>query len=354
MGNLVLPLREGPLDVVGDIHGEHEALLQLLERLGYDPQGHHPSGRRLVFVGDLCDRGQDSPGVIQRVQHMVEAGIADAILGNHEMNLLRGEHGHGNHWFFGMARHPTHAEYGECRAIDESQQAPILKFIRALPVALERADLRIVHAAWSDWAVDACRRLDMPADAAYAHFERQLQSDPRCQELKVRHDVALSRLGDGLRDPAHQPDYSDIGPYDAYVQNGNPIRVSTSGLERVVPAPRFVAERWRFTQRVAWWREYTGHVPVLFGHYWRWWNPAAQAQLSMGIAPLFADDPVGPFMAQDHTAFCIDFSAGARFKQRHLGHDAPYHSRLCAMRWPERELVFDADEPAPLPALRPA
>jgi hypothetical protein len=26
---------------------------------------------------------------------------AQCILGNHELNILRGEHKHGNHWFFG-------------------------------------------------------------------------------------------------------------------------------------------------------------------------------------------------------------------------------------------------------------
>jgi hypothetical protein len=352
MGQLVAPLREGPLDVVADIHGEHVALLQLLERLGYDPEGHHPGGRHLVFVGDLCDRGQDSPGVIRRVQAMVESGVAQAIVGNHEMNLLRGEQGHGNHWFYGLARHPRHEDYGHTNAISEAEREPILAFLRTLPIGLERADLRVVHAAWIDSAIEACRHLDLPVDAAYFHFERALQEDPKFREQKQLHEAALARLGKALSDGTQMPQEPDIGPYDAYIQNSNPIRVVTSGLERVIATPRFVAERWRFVQRVAWWRDYTGQVPVLFGHYWRWWDPAAQAALSMGIAPLFADDPVGPFMAQDHNAFCIDFSAGARFKQRHLGHPQPYHSRLCAMRWPERELVFDADEPAPLSAFR--
>ena len=59
--SLVQRLPEGPLDIVGDIHGEIAALEQLLAHLGYDGQGNHPEGRRLVFVGDFCDRGPDSP-----------------------------------------------------------------------------------------------------------------------------------------------------------------------------------------------------------------------------------------------------------------------------------------------------
>lgn len=60
----IAPLRAGPLDVIGDVHGEFDALRALLGHLGYDDGGAHPDGRRVVFVGDLCDRGPDSPAVL--------------------------------------------------------------------------------------------------------------------------------------------------------------------------------------------------------------------------------------------------------------------------------------------------
>ncbi len=50
-------------------------------------------------------------------------------------------------------------------------------------------------------------------------------------------------------------------------------------------------------------------------------------------------------MAHDHKVFCTDFSVGSRFVQRHAGHEPPFHGRLAAMRWPERELVFDGEDP---------
>ncbi|TFG86728.1 MAG: hypothetical protein E4H19_04725, partial [Chromatiales bacterium] len=56
------PLQSGALDIVGDVHGELDALHDLLARLGYDKDGSHPDHRHLVFVGDLGDRGPDSPG----------------------------------------------------------------------------------------------------------------------------------------------------------------------------------------------------------------------------------------------------------------------------------------------------
>ncbi|MBB2922391.1 polynucleotide kinase-phosphatase [Cellulomonas cellasea] len=88
----------GPFDVVGDVHGCRAELEELLGRLGYvvehDAEGRpvdavHPQGRRAVFVGDLVDRGPDSPGVLRLVMGMVGAGHALAVPGNHENKLVR-------------------------------------------------------------------------------------------------------------------------------------------------------------------------------------------------------------------------------------------------------------------------
>ena len=88
----------GPFDVIGDIHGCRDELETLLDRLGYgivrDGDGRavdaaHPEGRKVVFVGDLVDRGPDSPGVLRLVMGMVAAGHALAVPGNHENKLVR-------------------------------------------------------------------------------------------------------------------------------------------------------------------------------------------------------------------------------------------------------------------------
>ena len=88
----------GPFDVIGDVHGCLPELLSLLEKLGYtltrDGSGRavnaaHPAGRRVIFLGDLVDRGPDSPGVLRLVMGMVAAGTALAVPGNHEDKLLR-------------------------------------------------------------------------------------------------------------------------------------------------------------------------------------------------------------------------------------------------------------------------
>ncbi|MGW1735721.1 polynucleotide kinase-phosphatase [Streptomyces sp. NPDC001999] len=78
----------GPFDIIGDIHGCSSELESLLGKLGY-VDGAHPEGRTAVFVGDLVDRGPDSPGVLRRVMSMVSAGNALCVPGNHENKLGR-------------------------------------------------------------------------------------------------------------------------------------------------------------------------------------------------------------------------------------------------------------------------
>ncbi|MFC9862077.1 MULTISPECIES: polynucleotide kinase-phosphatase [unclassified Streptomyces] len=78
----------GPFDIIGDIHGCRSELDTLLGKLGY-VDGAHPEGRTAVFVGDLVDRGPDSPGVLRRVMSMVSAGQALCVPGNHENKLGR-------------------------------------------------------------------------------------------------------------------------------------------------------------------------------------------------------------------------------------------------------------------------
>ncbi|MGW6009246.1 polynucleotide kinase-phosphatase [Streptomyces sp. NPDC055210] len=73
----------GPFDIIGDIHGCASELESLLTKLGY-ADGVHPEGRTAVFVGDLVDRGPDSPGVLRRVMSMVGSGDALCVPGNHE------------------------------------------------------------------------------------------------------------------------------------------------------------------------------------------------------------------------------------------------------------------------------
>jgi polynucleotide kinase-phosphatase len=90
--------QHGPFDVIGDVHGCLDELLLLLGTLGYDvardEQGRavdavHPESRRVIFVGDLVDRGPDSAGVLRLVMGMVGNDHALSVPGNHEDKLVR-------------------------------------------------------------------------------------------------------------------------------------------------------------------------------------------------------------------------------------------------------------------------
>jgi protein phosphatase len=82
----------GPFDVIGDVHGCHGELIELLDRLGYETDGdgvRPPEGRKAIFVGDLVDRGPNTPAVLRLVMGMVRSGAAFCVPGNHDVRLVR-------------------------------------------------------------------------------------------------------------------------------------------------------------------------------------------------------------------------------------------------------------------------
>src|SRR5690606_3023042 len=112
------------------------ALHQLLKVLGYDLQGRHPEQRKLIFVGDLCDRGPDSIAVIRQVKTLIENGNAQCILGNHEINLLTDTQREGNGWFFGSPHQDDFKIFDSVQASSQDR-AWILEFLNSLPLALD-------------------------------------------------------------------------------------------------------------------------------------------------------------------------------------------------------------------------
>jgi protein phosphatase len=92
---------KGPFDIIGDVHGCFTELTELLTKLGYtinrtdEVQDNHgfkvenPEGRKAIFLGDLVDRGPDSPSVLKLVMGMVNSGSAYCVPGNHDMKLQK-------------------------------------------------------------------------------------------------------------------------------------------------------------------------------------------------------------------------------------------------------------------------
>lgn len=97
---LVWKSETGPFDIIGDVHGCARELEKLLGKLGYDvktrgPRGKrsatvsHKDGRRIVFVGDLVDRGPASMDALRLAMKAEKDGIARCVIGNHDDKFLR-------------------------------------------------------------------------------------------------------------------------------------------------------------------------------------------------------------------------------------------------------------------------
>jgi protein phosphatase len=83
----------GPFDIIGDVHGCFDELIELLGKIGYDISDPlhviPPIGRKAIFLGDLVDRGPKSLDVLKLVMRMVAEASALCVPGNHDVKLLR-------------------------------------------------------------------------------------------------------------------------------------------------------------------------------------------------------------------------------------------------------------------------
>ena len=142
----------GPFDVIGDVHGCRTELEALLVKLGYtitrDAEGRAldaipPGGRTALFLGDLVDRGPDSPGVLRLVMGMVAAGHALAVPGNHENKLTRALSGRNVQVSHGLAE-----TLSQLAGEDEAFRQDVAGFCRGLVshLVLDGGRLVVAHA----------------------------------------------------------------------------------------------------------------------------------------------------------------------------------------------------------------
>jgi hypothetical protein len=143
-------------DIIGDVHGHAEQLEALLRHLGYrqrDGAFCHPE-RRAIFVGDLIDRGPGQLATLKLVRAMVEAGSARVVMGNHEFNGIAWALGHRPKNEKNRKQHEAFlSEVGD----GTEEHRKWVKWILELPVWIEEATFRVVHACWNPVHVNVLR-----------------------------------------------------------------------------------------------------------------------------------------------------------------------------------------------------
>ncbi|MFC2949909.1 bis(5'-nucleosyl)-tetraphosphatase PrpE [Virgibacillus sediminis] len=135
-------------DIIGDIHGCYEELVELFEKLDYHMQDSiyiHPNGRIPVFIGDITDRGPDSISCIELITTMAAKGKAKYIPGNHCDKLYR--------FFLGnkiQIKHGLETTVEEYRSLSPSQQEEVKNGFMSLyeqaPLYLELEEVEAVVA----------------------------------------------------------------------------------------------------------------------------------------------------------------------------------------------------------------
>lgn len=140
-------------DFIGDIHGQSDKLVATLTRLGYrHRQGawRHPT-RKVKFVGDLIDRGPGQIATLKLVRAMIEAGSAEATMGNHEFNgiAFHTEDGLGGHLRQRTVKNRhQHAAFLSEVGEDSAAHREWIDWFMTLPLWLETPQFRVVHACW--------------------------------------------------------------------------------------------------------------------------------------------------------------------------------------------------------------
>lgn len=317
------------LDIIGDIHGELGALRRLGHKLGYDVDAdwHHPEHRRLVFIGDLVDRGPRSLEVAELVQRLCEGGSAICLMGNHELNMIE--------WRRGRAKpKPSNRDTIADAERRKKRWKPVLDFFESLPLALELPDLRVTHAVWHLGCFEQLR------DALTSESSK--------------HPVAAEwRPYVALHTPFEDGELRRGIPTEPFPgQSEKSLEIFLKGHELPAPEP-FVDNdgKERTLIRAQWWEPQHNDVPkdkrIVFGHYWN--RPPTPSEDYSFVPPAPSGHPelrrllsiyhdsvrsTGTLEVPDDVhAVCIDFNGLTSVGKR---------ACVGAYRYPEAEITWAA------------
>ncbi len=258
-------------DVIGDVHGQGSKLRALLARLGYVERTgcwQAPRGRQAVFVGDLIDRGPDQVEVLGTVRAMVDAGQARVVMGNHEFNAAAYATRHPETGAYLRPRSPKnraqHAAFlgavGEGSALHHEWA----NWFRTLPMALELSGIRVVHAWWSDDAMQRIERARGGPDRVLGedvlmacHDDPDLKAARKLLTCGVEWDLPA---GKSIVDKeGHRHGEARLAVWRHGAERLRDIALVPSGCEDGVPDIGIPAQ-YRM--------DAVDGKPILFGHHW--------------------------------------------------------------------------------------
>ena len=113
---------------IGDIQGCTPSLKHLVEKL--------PKKSKMIFLGDLVNRGPDSLGALRQLKSLQEQGRAECILGNHDLHLLAIDAG---------LRKTKGLDTVES-ILNAPDRAELIHWLRHRPMALSNGKIITVHA----------------------------------------------------------------------------------------------------------------------------------------------------------------------------------------------------------------
>lgn len=304
-------------DLIGDIHGHADELCALLQRLGYrrsDGVFSH-SERKVIYLGDLIDRGPKIREVIDIVRPMVGTGQALAIMGNHEFNALAfhaSADGRKEHSLRPRSVKNIRQHAATLQQLNDDQLAQTLDWFSKLPIWMEvelpaGGRCRAVHACWDNAQIATiARALEDHAGVSIAFLTEAMNRDsPLFQAVETVLKGKELRLPTGYsyfdkegheRTAIRARWYERPAPgacYQDYALQADPIacaiKIDDAHLSTITPYPK-------------------ESPPVFLGHYW------LRAERPMRLASNVA---------------CLDYSVAKG-------------GLLCAYRWDGEAVIDDS------------
>ncbi|MCH2159690.1 MAG: metallophosphoesterase [Oleiphilaceae bacterium] len=281
-------------DLIGDVHGCAQTLEKLLLKMGYQHENgcfRHDS-RKVIFVGDIVDRGPRIREALHIVKNMVDAGQAEIVLGNHEYNAMcyctRGRDAE-DHLFLREHNARNHRQIRE--TLEQFEPYPeewqmFLSWFHTIPLYLDKGHFRVVHACWDRHAIE--------------HFNTMSPSRSLSMDMlyeSARDGTFLEKMVDRMTrgTSLKLPDGESIVSKDGYIRNmfrtkfwNDDPKTYSDVVFQPDPLPDGLLDRKLSEQELDHLMYYgKDEVPVFVGHYWMSGAPA----------------PITPNVA------CLDYSA---------------------------------------------